>query len=724
MKRITLISFLTLFWAFTVTVSAQNKSITVYSDDFAGSQATLGVGKYGYMDLVKMGAGLVRSVRVPEGMMVTLFDRDDFQGTSLTLTDDANQRWLAAKGFGDIMVNISIQVSLLPEALASAPYVVIYKDNFSGSSKKLRVGVYDFYELGAVDNDQLSSVKIPPGLKVTLYEDKELGGRSLEVTADASTAFLTKNKFNDVASSIRVEEAPIPEPAVVTIQEPTTEPSETSESQPETEASEEAEIKGAMATIYFANNSKRFTVGRYDFDALGGEDSLQSIRLSQGLRVVLYSEPGFKGKSLTIDEDMVTHSYYEDQKFLRIGSLVVEEIPSVTLYQDGYSGDSATFYLPGYYNTDMLGVNDDDLSSIKISDKFWVLLFEDSDFNGRSVLLTHNGSSDFLAGRGFNNKASSMIIGKSADPLPQVTLYQDDLTGPKLDLTPGKYGLLKFNNSVSSLELPRGMKITLFDEPEFKGKAITLNSSVHADYLASVGFDNVASSAIVEILRPRDFMVTIYADQFSGYSQDLLPGKYRMRDITIGDDAISSIHVPPGMRVTLYEDDNFKGLEEQVDRDTDFSNSRYLNNIFSSLIVEDVFEPVIWNTPVVTTTHAQTVIEDTTSENETQEEAEEISPELSCEMTDKEFYTALKAIEAKPFSEEKMNTARLSTEGKCLTIEQIRAIALQFQYEEQTLDFVEYAYTLAKEKSMYYTLDDVFKFMSSKDAFTKFLQAK
>jgi len=95
-----------------------------------------------------------------------------------------------------------------------------------------------------------------------------------------------------------------------------------------------------------------------------------------------------------------------------------------------------------------------------------------------------------------------------------------------------------------------------------------------------------------------------------------------------------------------------------------------------------------------------------------------------CEMTEKEYYSALKAIESKPFSDDRMAIARIATKDKCLTNEQIRGIARLFSFEEQTLEFVQYAYDLATEQSTYYTLDDVFKFMSSKEAFTKFLSSK
>ncbi len=723
-------SFLASLWAavfITCSSFAQNKTVTVFSDEFAGSQATLGIGKYTYIDLVKQGAALVRSVRVPEGLMVTLYDSDNFQGSSLVLTDDASQQQLSARGFGTIASNISIQVAALPEALAKAPFITIYKDNFSGPSRKLRAGTYDHFELGSVGNDAMSSVKIPKGLKVTLYEHGQMGGRKLELTTDANAAVLTSKKFNDITSSILVEELPaevvVQKPVVVTTE--TVKPVETKTTEP-VAVKNEPEIKGPFVTIYFSNSSKRFPVGRFDADAIGSDRTLQSIRMPAGLRIVLYPQPAFKGKSLTIDEDMTTRSYFESKQFPSVASLIVEAIPAVTVYQGNYDGDAHTFYEPGRYDASSLGIGNDELSSIKVGPGFWVLVFEDNGFGGRSMLLTKDASGDFMAGRNFDDLTSSMIIGKTTDPLPVSTLFQDNLGGASLKLTPGEYKLLEMNNSVSSVEVPRGIRVTLYDEPDFAGKSIELRASINMDRLQRAGFDNVASSAKVEILEPRDYTATIYVDRFSGFGQDLLPGKYLTRDIEIGDNQITSIHVPAGMRVTLYSENNFNGFFQPVDRDTDFSNS-HQNDVFSSLIVEDVYEPIIKGVPVVTTTTTTTTTQPQVEPVKVVEvpvETQVVVAVPSCEMTEKEFYTALKAVEAKAFSQEKMTTARLATQGKCLSVDQIRKIAQQFQFEDQTLEFVKYAYDSCNEKSMYYTLEDVFKFMSSKDSFTKFLSSK
>jgi len=53
---------------------------------------------------------------------------------------------------------------------------------------------------------------------------------------------------------------------------------------------------------------------------------------------------------------------------------------------------------------------------------------------------------------------------------------------------------------------------------------------------------------------------TLYADpNFAGASQCLRTGNYRMADLKIGNDALSSLKVRSGMKVTLYENDQFDG---------------------------------------------------------------------------------------------------------------------------------------------------------------------
>ena len=83
--------------------------------------------------------------------------------------------------------------------------VVIYEHaNFQGASKTLGEGRYfDINSLG-IGNDRLSSLKVPSGMQVTLYEHIDGYGRSKIFTQDAH---YVGNDFNDLTSSIKVEKA-------------------------------------------------------------------------------------------------------------------------------------------------------------------------------------------------------------------------------------------------------------------------------------------------------------------------------------------------------------------------------------------------------------------------------------------------------------------------------------------------------------------------------------
>lgn len=80
--------------------------------------------------------------------------------------------------------------------------IVIYHDaDYRGAAQKLGVGKYGW---GQLPNDTISSLKVPAGMKVTLYEHTEFKGKRKTFTRD--TPYVGKD-FNDLASSIVVENA-------------------------------------------------------------------------------------------------------------------------------------------------------------------------------------------------------------------------------------------------------------------------------------------------------------------------------------------------------------------------------------------------------------------------------------------------------------------------------------------------------------------------------------
>jgi len=80
--------------------------------------------------------------------------------------------------------------------------VTIYdRANFEGNKKELDEGEYNIFDLGSGENN-LSSLTVPAGMKVTLYEYEDFQGRSKTYTGNAS---LNGDDFNNKASSLKVE---------------------------------------------------------------------------------------------------------------------------------------------------------------------------------------------------------------------------------------------------------------------------------------------------------------------------------------------------------------------------------------------------------------------------------------------------------------------------------------------------------------------------------------
>lgn len=81
--------------------------------------------------------------------------------------------------------------------------VTLYKDcGFKGGNITLGEGRYDHDELG-IGNDNLSSIEVPRGYKITIYQNERYGGRSRTYYNDVSC--LTDDDWNDRTSSIRIE---------------------------------------------------------------------------------------------------------------------------------------------------------------------------------------------------------------------------------------------------------------------------------------------------------------------------------------------------------------------------------------------------------------------------------------------------------------------------------------------------------------------------------------
>jgi|GEM_PF-4504354 len=86
-----------------------------------------------------------------------------------------------------------------------SPKINVYQNcNFSGWNIQLGIGTYTMSQLATlgVANDQISSVKIPEGMKVIVYKNNNYGGDSTALTTNLGC--LSNIGFNDNISSIKI----------------------------------------------------------------------------------------------------------------------------------------------------------------------------------------------------------------------------------------------------------------------------------------------------------------------------------------------------------------------------------------------------------------------------------------------------------------------------------------------------------------------------------------
>jgi hypothetical protein len=200
---------------------AEGPAVTVYQHcDYEGYSVPLKMGKYTLSDLQNKGVvnDDLSSIKVPDGLKVLAFEHDNFGGRYWELSGD--DRCFVDRGLNDVVSSVWVDkgsravtsraggaIKSAPSApVAEGPSVTVYQHcDYGGYSVPLQVGTYTLSDLQnkGVVNDDLSSIKVPDGLKVLAFEHDNFGGSSWEFSGD-DRCFVDRG-LNDVVSSVRVE---------------------------------------------------------------------------------------------------------------------------------------------------------------------------------------------------------------------------------------------------------------------------------------------------------------------------------------------------------------------------------------------------------------------------------------------------------------------------------------------------------------------------------------
>ncbi|WP_437498358.1 RICIN domain-containing protein [Sorangium sp. So ce1099] len=158
-------------------------------------------------------------------------------------------------------------------------------------------------------------------------------------------------------------------------------------------------------------------------------------------------------------------------------------------------------------------------------------------------------------------------------------------TGSFQAFGPGRHDLSALtigNDTIRSIQVPEGWRVTLYSDAHFAGSSQVLTRD--AAELASMS--GKVSSLVVEM---PPWGAKLYTDAgYSGSSIALRPGRYAsLSSLGFKNDALSSVEVPSGWRVTLYSDEGFGGTVTVLTSSARDLKDQGVNDVASSVVVEE-----------------------------------------------------------------------------------------------------------------------------------------
>jgi len=378
---------------------------------------------------------------------------------------------------------------LIAAAVSAQNYVTLYEDcNYSGKLHYLEPGNYRLYQM-KIDNDKLSCMNIPYGMKVTIYQNDNFSGNSKTYTSNV--ACLT-GEWNDMASSIVVES--------------------------DYNQYNQNDYVVFYNDCYSKGFSQTLRPGRYTGSQLGNmKYNISSFTIYGNLSVKAYiNTDNLSGYSYTHTTSESCLGSSENDK---IGSLVIEYRSPYNNNNNNYGGTSsyATIYTecsyrgnslrlaPGYYQGDKLGLLKYDISSIEIPSNLRAKVYINNEsLSGSYYSISENTS---CLSSNLNNRIGSIIIEEvnNNNNYPptgndRVIIYTDEnYRGQSVSILPGTYATMTQlgfpDNALSSLVLPAGYRVVLYEFENFAGKSYTVNKS-KTGFIIS-GWNDKASSIAV-----------------------------------------------------------------------------------------------------------------------------------------------------------------------------------------------------------------------------------
>jgi hypothetical protein len=367
--------------------------------------------------------------------------------------------------------------------LVAQNYVTLHDQcNYAGRQFTLEAGSFRLYQM-KIDNDKLSSIQIPNGWKVTIYENDKFEGRSNTYTSNITCLDAS---WRNTASSIIVEAPYNTQPGY-----------------------SQNDYITFYNDCYSKGYSQSLRPGTYTGSQLGAlKYNISSFIIYGNLRVRAYlNNENPSGASALFDASQTCLSSSHSDK---IGALVIEYKPNqptnpttsyppgggsagngsyATLYTDCNYNGNALRLMPGTYQGDKLGLLKYNAASIQLSSNLRARVYLDNEYlSGTSYLIDNDNN---CMNTNLRNRIGSLVIeekygsGGNQTPPPtneSVIIYVDgNYKGQAATLLPGTYSTMAQagfpDDAISSIIVPAGYRVVLYEYANFKGKSYTITES-------------------------------------------------------------------------------------------------------------------------------------------------------------------------------------------------------------------------------------------------------
>lgn len=255
--------------------------------------------------------------------------------------------------------------------------VLLYEDEFfDARGIALRPGTYNLSSTN-LGNDVLSSLRIPSGWSVRLYEHANQGGSYVDLTSDVTE--LEYHSFNDKASSITVT----------------------------------GTMSSSAVTIYsntsYGGVSQKLYPGLYNTSALTiGNDTLSGVVVPSGWTVTLYENSNFSGSTYALtatDTNLIAEGWNDRASSIRVEG-PASRTPVMIFKDASYKGAAQELWPGRYRDSGDLLIGNNDLSSVIVPSGWTVWLMEETDCHGDFRQYT---SSQSTLGS-FNDETTCVVV--------------------------------------------------------------------------------------------------------------------------------------------------------------------------------------------------------------------------------------------------------------------------------------------------------------------------